>query len=57
MLVRAYWRADVEILPWEPEFEIIHRRVVAAAAARAQVRDPDDVATRISFRALAEAGL
>lgn len=57
VLVRAYWRAEVSILPWHPEFEISHRRVVAGAEARVHVRDPDPAATRISFRALLEAGL
>src|SRR5882762_5153257 len=57
VLVRSYWRADVEIKPWEPKFEIRHRRVVAAAEAKNHVRDPDTVATRISYRALDEAGI
>jgi 8-oxo-dGTP pyrophosphatase MutT (NUDIX family) len=57
VLVRSYWRAEVEILPWEPRFEIVHRRVVPVAEATAHVRDPDDAATRISMRALADAGL
>jgi ADP-ribose pyrophosphatase YjhB (NUDIX family) len=57
VLVRSYWRAEVEIKPWEPQFEIGHRRVVAGAQATNHVRDPDDAANRISFRALAEAGL
>jgi ADP-ribose pyrophosphatase YjhB (NUDIX family) len=57
VLVRSYWRAEVEILPWEPQFEIEHRKVVAAADAKTEVRDPDKIGTRISHRALAEAGL
>lgn len=57
VLVRSYWRAGVEIHPWAPEFEIAHRRVVAAAEAKKYVRDPDEVATRISYRALDEAGI
>jgi len=31
VLVRSMWRADVELGPWEPRFEIPHRRVVAPA--------------------------
>ena len=31
VLVRSLWRAEVELAPWEPRFEIPHRRVVAAA--------------------------
>lgn len=42
---------------WEPEFEIEHRLVVPAAAARRYVRYPDEGATRIHLRALVEAGL
>ena len=30
VLVRALWRADVELAPWEPKFEIAHRRLVDA---------------------------
>jgi ADP-ribose pyrophosphatase YjhB (NUDIX family) len=28
VLVRSVWRAEVDLLPWEPRFEIAHRRVV-----------------------------
>src|SRR6266700_466996 len=28
VLVRSIWRAQVELLPWKPRFEISHRRVV-----------------------------
>jgi 8-oxo-dGTP pyrophosphatase MutT (NUDIX family) len=56
-LFRSYWRAEVEVLAWEPRFEIAHRRIVPAVQARESVRDPDEVATRISLRALIEAGL
>ena len=31
VLVRSFWRAEVELAPWEPRFEIPHRRVVAPA--------------------------
>lgn len=57
VLVRSYWRADVEVCPWQPRFEIRHRRVVAATEALLHVRDPDEAATRISHRALLEAGV
>ena len=56
VLVRSYWAATVEPQPWEPEFEILHRRVVPVTEAKAHVRDPDEAATQISFRALDEAG-
>ncbi len=31
VLVRSIWRAEVELMPWNPRFEILHRRVVPAA--------------------------
>ncbi|MFC0527536.1 NUDIX hydrolase [Phytohabitans kaempferiae] len=57
VLVRSYWRAEVEVLPWRPRFEIAHRRLVPAAEAAGHVRDPDPVGTRIAQRALLEAAL
>ncbi|MDG4798308.1 NUDIX hydrolase [Micromonospora sp. WMMD1082] len=57
VLVRSYWLANVAIGSWEPQFEVAHRKVVPAAEATRYVRDPDAVATRISTRALIEAGL
>src|SRR5882672_6672074 len=30
VLVRSTWRAEVELMPWEPRFEIAYRRVVPA---------------------------
>ncbi|GAB3427680.1 hypothetical protein GCM10027569_69590 [Flindersiella endophytica] len=57
VLVRSYWLADVAIGAWEPEFEIVHRRIFRAADAATCVSDPDPAATRISMRALEEAGL
>jgi ADP-ribose pyrophosphatase YjhB (NUDIX family) len=32
-LVRSLWRADVALGPWEPRFEIRHRRVLTATDA------------------------
>ena len=57
VLVRSYWRAEVEVLAWQPQFEIVHRRMIPATQARHQVRDPDEAAARISQRALIEAHL
>jgi len=31
VLVRSIWRAEVELMSWEPRFEIAHRRIVPAA--------------------------
>ncbi|MFI6817265.1 NUDIX hydrolase [Nonomuraea sp. NPDC050328] len=55
VLVRSYWRAEVRVLEWRPEFEVQHRRLVPEGEAEEHVRDPDQAATRISFRALEEA--
>ena len=55
VLVRSYWLAQVAVGEWEPQFEIAHRRIVPATEPTVHVRDP--VTTRISMRALAEAGL
>src|SRR5437867_1669178 len=30
LLVRSIWRAEVQLKPWKPRFEIAHRRVVPA---------------------------
>lgn len=30
VLVRSMWRAEVELMPWEPRYEIRHRRLVSA---------------------------
>lgn len=57
VLVRSYWRADVDVQPWLPEFEVRHRRIVPLAEARKVVRDPDEAGTRIAHRALVEAGI
>jgi ADP-ribose pyrophosphatase YjhB (NUDIX family) len=40
VLVRAFWRADVELLPWEPVHEMKYRQQVAPAAALAQMAIP-----------------
>ncbi|MFN0149060.1 MAG: NUDIX hydrolase [Dehalococcoidia bacterium] len=56
VLVRSWWRADVELSPWEPRFEVTHREVLPS----------DDALRRLTVhegllpcyrRALAEAGL
>lgn len=57
VLVRSIWRAEVEVRPWRPEFEVAHRRIVPASEAAVHVCDPDEVSGRITHRALAEAGL
>ncbi|MEV0733629.1 NUDIX domain-containing protein [Polymorphospora sp. NPDC050346] len=57
VLVRSYWWAEVELLPWQPRFEITHRRIIPVTEATDVVRDPDEAATRIALRALDEAGV
>lgn len=34
VLVRSFWRAKVELAPWEPQFEIPHRRLFSEANVR-----------------------
>jgi 8-oxo-dGTP pyrophosphatase MutT (NUDIX family) len=55
-LVRSIWRAEVELRPWEPQFEIAHRRVVPAneVLSHLWINKGFDV---IYHRALAEARL
>ncbi|MHB8647748.1 MAG: NUDIX hydrolase [Thermomicrobiales bacterium] len=54
VIVRSLWRAEVELVPWEPLFEIAYRRVVPSAAVIDQLTIPDSLA-RIVTRALLEA--
>jgi hypothetical protein len=57
VLVRSFWRADVRIDPWEPEFEIEHRRIVPRSAATLYVLGTGGAVDRIHLRALVEADL
>jgi ADP-ribose pyrophosphatase YjhB (NUDIX family) len=56
VLVRALWRADVELQPWEPRFEIHHRRVVPVTDLLSHVT-LDEGYLPTYRRALIEAGL
>jgi len=56
VIVRSLWRADVELAPWEPQFEISHRRVVAVAEVLDQLALADGL-VRIISRALHEAAI
>jgi hypothetical protein len=56
VLVRTIWFAEVELLPWEPRFEIAHRRVVPATEILAHLWMGEDFEP-IYHRALVEAGL
>lgn len=33
VLVRSVWRAEVDVGPWDPQYEIPHRRIVPATEA------------------------
>jgi hypothetical protein len=55
-LVRSIWLAEVELAPWEPRFEIAHRRVVPAAELLAHLCMEEGFEP-IYRRALVEAGL
>ncbi len=37
VLVRSIWRAEVELVPWRPRFEILHRRLIPAAELVSQL--------------------
>jgi ADP-ribose pyrophosphatase YjhB (NUDIX family) len=56
VLVRSIWLAEVELLPWEPRFEIAHRRLVPAAELLAHLWMEEGFEP-IYHRALVEAGL
>ena len=56
VLVRSVWRAEVELMPWEPRFEIRHRRVIPASELPSHFWMEEGFEP-IYHRALAEAGL
>jgi ADP-ribose pyrophosphatase YjhB (NUDIX family) len=58
VLVRSLWRAEVNLLPWEPEFEMADRREFPVAEAIDLVRDAlPGGHKRIITRLFVEAGL
>ena len=42
VLVRSLWRAEVTLLPWEPQHETTDRMVVPLDEALAHLKIPDD---------------
>jgi NUDIX domain-containing protein len=56
-LVRSVWRAEVELAPWQPRFEIPHRRVVAAADVMGQLALGTHAFAPIIRRELQEASI
>lgn len=56
VLVRSFWRAEVELAPWEPQFEIPHRRVFPKAdVPDLLAKDHMDGSAPILIRAFHEA--
>lgn len=56
VLVRSMWRAEVDVHPWRPRFEIPHRRLVPAADAFAHLDIPPGLEP-LYRRVFSEAGL
>jgi ADP-ribose pyrophosphatase YjhB (NUDIX family) len=57
VLVRAIWRADVDLRPWDPQFEIPERRVVPVAELLSYLAAEREGFLPVWRRALVEAGL
>jgi ADP-ribose pyrophosphatase YjhB (NUDIX family) len=57
VLVRSMWRADVELGPWDPRFEIPYRRVVPAADVARELAVDDNPFAAFLRRELHEAGI
>ncbi|MBC3192395.1 NUDIX hydrolase [Pseudonocardia sp. C8] len=57
VLVRSIWRAEVEVGPWAPRFEIGHRRVVAPRDVSRGLGLESHPFAPILRRALQEAGI
>ena len=56
VLVRSIWRAEVDLMPWEPRFEVAHRRVVRTRELLSNLWMEDGFEP-IYYRALREAAL
>jgi len=57
VLVRSIWRAEVSVEPWDPQFEIDFRRIVAPADLTRWLRLGSDPFAPIIRRAIREAGM
>ena len=58
VIVRSVWRAEVELRPWEPQFEMTERLVIPAAEVWKHLAIPEsDSMARINARMLTEAGI
>jgi hypothetical protein len=56
VLTRSVWRAEVELMPWEPRYEIVYRRAVRATDLLSYLWMEEGFEP-IYRRALVEAGL
>jgi hypothetical protein len=56
VLVRSVWRAEVDVMPWRPSFEIGYRQLVPAHELLSQLWMEEGFEP-IYYRALTEAGL
>jgi len=56
VLVRSIWRAEVDLMPWDPRFEVAHRRVVRTDELLFNLWMQDGFQP-IYYRALREAAL
>jgi hypothetical protein len=56
VLDRSIWLAEVELMPWEPRYEIAHHRLVPATELLTHLRVEQGLEP-IYHRALVEAGL
>jgi ADP-ribose pyrophosphatase YjhB (NUDIX family) len=56
VLVRSHWRAAVRLLSWQPRFEMVHRRLVPADEAFAQLSIPEGLSS-LYRRMFAAAGI
>jgi len=57
VLVRSIWRAEVDLEPWEPRFEIRHRRLVAQREVTDHLGIGSHPFARILRRTLYEAAI
>lgn len=56
VLVRSHWRAEVQVLRWEPRFEMTHRRLVPAKVALRSMAIPEGLGP-LYRRMFAQAGI
>ena len=57
ILVRSLWRAEVEVLPWQPRFETTARRIETQSEAWRILKDANPFTAALYRRWFEEAGL